>query len=240
MIADAKYNPSAEQRLFQGLDRASGKIKPSRWVDHLFRPFWSTLSPEVRDWQSSAKYAIDRQQVLRARAILYFVVAMFAILLLWSALASVDEVTRGEGKVIPSRQLQVVQSVDGGVVEKVFVKEGQRVEQGQLLVRIDPTRFVANLREGSARAFALGAKVERLNALVNGTVYDPQQPEALDGQGSEAALILAQERQYYFESKRQLQERLLMAQQQLAQRREELREVHAALRTAERSYQQIR
>lgn len=230
------YTPPAEERLFHAIDRVTGKVKIGKWLDDLLKPVWSTQLGDVRDWESSARYAIDRQQMLRARAILYGIAGMFGILLVWAAFAPLDEVTRGEGKVIPSRQLQIVQAVDGGVVEQIFIKEGQKVERGQLLVRIDPTRFVANLKEGSAKAFALSAKVSRLNALVNGTPYNPQTATG-DGQGADAALILAQERQYYFESRRQLDERLLMARQQTMQRRAELSEVEAALRTAERSLQ---
>jgi adhesin transport system membrane fusion protein len=236
MTARPEGSPPLEERLFHGLDRVANRIQAGKWLDTLFRPFGQSRARDLGDWESSARYAIEGQQVLRARAILYCVLGVAMILLLWAAVAPVDEVTRGEGKVIPSGQLQVVQSVDGGVVEKIFVKEGQKVERGQILVRIDPTRFVANLREGSAKAFALSAKIERLNALVNGTAYEPQEPKGLEGQGSEAALILAQERQYYYESRRQLDERLLMARQQLAQRGGELSEVDAALRSADRSY----
>lgn len=238
MTAPTEYNRSIEQRLFDWLDRVTGRAGSAGWLDRLLRTFSSSEPRDLRDWQAGANHAIGNQQMLRARGMLYEIVAIFAVLLLWSAFASVDEVTRGEGKVIPSRQLQVVQSVDGGVVEEIFVNEGQSVKQGQTLVRIDPTRFVANLREGSAKAFALSAKIDRLNALVNGTLYEPQEPDGAEaGQGSEAALILAQERQFFFESRKQLDERLLMARQQLAQRRDELGEVEAALRTSDRSYQ---
>lgn len=236
--AEDTSRPPVEARFFHGLDRATGKVRAGKWLDTVFKPFWSGQARDLRDWESSAQYAIDRQRVIRARGILYGVVAIFVILLIWSAFATVDEVTRGEGKVIPSQQLQIVQSVDGGVVEEIFVKAGQEVEKGQMLVRIDPTRFAANLGEEKARAFALRAKIERLNALVNGTTYAPEAPEGSEaGVGSEAALILAQERQYFFMSRQQLNERLLMARQQLAQRRSELGEVEAAMRTADRSHQ---
>ncbi|HEY4547688.1 MAG TPA: HlyD family type I secretion periplasmic adaptor subunit [Pedomonas sp.] len=237
-MTNPSHKPPLEQRLFQGIDRLAQSQGSARWLDAVFAPFRSKPPHSVRDWQASARTAIDQQDVLRARGLLYGIAAILAALLLWSAFAPLDEVTRAEGKVIPSRQLQIVQSVDGGVVEEIFIKEGQRVEKGQVLVRIDPTRFVANLLEEKAKAFALRAKIDRLTALVNGTSFEPQElGSAQPEQGSEAALILAQERQYYFESRKQLDERLLIARQQLAQRRNELREVEAALSTAERSYQ---
>lgn len=230
----------AEQRFFEGLEKTAGKVRSGQWLDRLFKPFSLPQGQPSQDWGSSADNAISTQKVMRARGILYGVVALLAILLLWAAFAPIDEVTRGEGKVIPSSQLQVVQAVDGGVVEEIHIKEGQKVRKGQLLVRIDPTRFVANLREGSAKAFALQAKIERLNALVNGAVYNPQLPAEDRGQGSEAAMIIAQERQYFYESQRQLGERMMMARQQVEQRRGELREAEAMIATADRSHQMAR
>ena len=78
----------------------------------------------------------------------------------WSGPRSrtVDEVTRGDARVIPSRQLQVVQSLDGGVVSEILVREGQVVEAGQLLLRIDETRAGAGVRESAAQGFALRAR----------------------------------------------------------------------------------
>ncbi len=78
----------------------------------------------------------------------------------WSGRRSrtVDEVTRGDARVIPSRQLQVVQSFDGGVVSEILVREGQVVEAGQLLLRVDETRATSGVRESAAQGFALRAR----------------------------------------------------------------------------------
>ena len=238
MNGTRKDERPAEQRLFEALDKAAGKVKSGQWLDRLFRPLSGTRPAYATDWSISARRAVAEHEVMRARGLLYAIAGLFVLLLLWASFAPIDEVTKGQGKVVPSRQLQVVQAVDGGVVEGLFVKEGQKVKKGQLLVRIDPTRFVANLREGSAKAFALQAKVERLTALVDGAPYEPKGSggQGDGGQGDGAALILAQEKQYYFESRRQLGERVLMARQQLDQRRSELREVEATIAMADRSY----
>ena len=95
------------------------------------------------------------------------------LLVVWAALAHVDEVTRGDGKVIPSRQLQVVQSLDGGVVSEILVKEGQVVEAGQLLLQIDETRATSGVRESAAQGFALRARQARLRALAEGSPFQP-------------------------------------------------------------------
>ena len=65
----------------------------------------------------------------------------------WAHFAILDEVKRGEGRVIPSRQMQVVQSLEGGLVEKILVQEGDTVQKGQVLARIDNTKFSADLGE---------------------------------------------------------------------------------------------
>ncbi len=156
--------------------------------------------------------------MLKARALLYVIALVFISLVVWAGFASVDEVTRGEGKVIPSRQLQVIQSVDGGVVQELFVKEGAYVKEGDVLVRIDPTRFVANYQENSVRAFALRAKVERLKALINQHNY---QPDVLDGLTAEQLQVLNEEQSYYSSALREVEQRLSIAREQLSQRRQE-------------------
>ena len=81
--------------------------------------------------------------------------------------------TRGDAHVIPSRQLQVVQSLDGGVVVEILVREGQVVEAGQLLLRVDETRAGAGVRESAAQSFSLRARAARLRALAEGSPFVP-------------------------------------------------------------------
>lgn len=217
-----------QQRLFERLQRIAAAGERGRVVvARYFEPLFARFAPPPADWLGNAEWALREQgRMKRARGLLYGVGITVLLLLLWAAVAPLDEVTRGEGKVIPSRYLQVVQSVDGGVVEAVFAKEGQAVKKGDLLVRIDPTRFVANLREGSVKAVSLQAKADRLKALVSGTPYEPVPAAPED---AEQALVLAQEQRLYLESRNELQE-------QLTQARQELNEVSARLAQAERTY----
>ncbi len=140
-------------------------------LDLVLRRAARTDRPNADDWMGEADWARLQQEPLRARGLLWGVGVVLALLLLWAAFAELDEVTRGEGRVIPTSQLQVVQSVDGGVVEELAVREGQTVEPGQLLLRIDPTRFVSTLLESRATALALQAKAARLEALGRGSVF---------------------------------------------------------------------
>src|SRR5690554_392210 len=105
------------------------------------------LGKPARDGGLSSNLAVDvhealeGQQALGARALLWLSLLAVLALLLWASFAPIDEVIRGEGKVVPSSQIQVVQSYDGGMVEQLLVRPGQSVEVGVVLLRNDPVRF---------------------------------------------------------------------------------------------------
>ena len=187
-------------------------------------------SRDERDWGADADWAHLDQQPLRARALLRWAALAVVALVVWAAYARIDEVTKGQGRVIPSSQLQVVQAVDGGVVEELLVGEGQTVEAGQVLVRIDPTRFVSSLRENRAELLALQARAARLTALSDGRPFEPGQALSY-----EIPEIVAQERAHYQSSLAGLEAQLGIARQQLTQRNEELREATGARASAARS-----
>ena len=79
------------------------------------------------------------------RLTIWGVIAFFLFLGLWAHFAIIDEVTRGEGKAIPSSKLQKIQNLEGGIVAQIYAKEGQIVEEGAPLLRLDDTRFVSNV-----------------------------------------------------------------------------------------------
>lgn len=201
-------------------------------VDRLFRRWVPPENLDRVDWVSDADWACTQQEPIRARALLWAIVATFALLLGWSAFAPLDEVTRGVGKVVPSTGTQLIQSVDGGVVEEILVTEAQSVHKGQLLVRIDPTRFVANLEERNARSMALRARAARLEALVQGRPFEVAQDVA-----EEVPDLVRQERELYETCRNSLESQLTVARERLAQRKQELRETEARLSQASRTYE---
>lgn len=204
-----------------------------RCGDRLFAGLIERLTPETQretaDWAGEADWAQLQQEPLRARALLRVAALLVVLLLLWAAWARIDEVTRGEGKVVPTRQLQVIQSVDGGVVEAILVREGQVVEAGQLLLRVDPTRFQSNLGESRANQLALQAKALRLQALTRGGAFNPPADLARDGPD-----IVAHERRLYESRRDEIAAQISMAQNQLAQRQQELNEMRARQAQAQR------
>ncbi|MDX1733428.1 MAG: HlyD family type I secretion periplasmic adaptor subunit [Halioglobus sp.] len=207
---------------------ATGSRK--RLVDYLFAPWMRDELVDAHDWQQDAHRAFIEQQPLRARAVLYAIAVAVIALVAWAALAQVDEVTRGSGKVIPSRQVQVIQSQDGGVVTEILVREGDTVQEGQLLVRLDQTRSQSTFRENRAEYQALAVKAQRLQAVVDGTDFEP------DAQLAAAVpRIVAEEAALLQSVRAELEYAKQIAREQLTQRQQELAEVTARERQAARS-----
>jgi adhesin transport system membrane fusion protein len=179
-----------------------------------------------------ADRAMLAQEPLRARMLVNSLGVVFILAVLWAGLSEVDEITKGEGKVIPSRQLQVLQSLDGGVVSEILVQEGQVVEPGQVLVNIDTTRFDSSVKENRVQYLALLAKAARLRALAEGVAFVPP-PEAV----AEAPKTVGEELRSYEASTSTLNAQLAIARQQLAQRQQELVEVRAKREQASRAYE---
>jgi membrane fusion protein, adhesin transport system len=220
--------PAAE---LAGAEQAKPALH-KRVVDWLFAPWMGDEAASSFDWQRDAHLAYIEQQPLRARKILYAVALSTLILLVWSALAQIDEVTRGQGKVIPSQQVQVIQSQDGGVVIEILAREGDYVEKGQLLVRLDQTRSQSTFRENLAEFQALSVKEARLRALVEKSEFQP------DPELAAAIPTIVVEEMALFESKKsELALAQQIAQEQLVQRNQELVEITAAERQAARSLQ---
>ncbi|XZG71205.1 HlyD family type I secretion periplasmic adaptor subunit [Chitinibacteraceae bacterium HSL-7] len=208
------------------------KARANVWIDrYLFRGENNALSNADAAYLGDADWAVVEQNPRGARVLVWLALLALVVLFAWAALAHIDEVTRGEGKVIPSRQIQVVQSLDGGIVERILVREGESVKKGQPLVKIDPTRFVSSLKESEAQALSLKAKAARLEALATG------QPFAELPDVQEKAPELLQQEQLLYQSRlAELDASVGVARQQQAQRSQELFEVRARRDQAARSY----
>lgn len=174
------------------------------------------------DFVQDADRFMVQQDPIRARLLLRLSALSVLLLLIWSALTDVDEITRGEGKVVPSQQLQVLQSLDGGIVSAIQVREGQVVEEGAPLLQIDSTRFQSSVSENRAQYIALVAKAERLKALTEGRPFHTP-PEAT----AEDAVLIEQERRYFETASYELQAQVSIARQQMVQREQELTEARA-------------
>lgn len=105
----------------------------------------------------------NRSKIIRVVAII------FACLFIWAAVSEIEQTTRAQGQIIPFSRSQVIQSFDGGVLEELFVREGDAVKKDQVLAKLDRTRMQSTFLETRAKAAALSGTVSRLKTEVYGT-----------------------------------------------------------------------
>lgn len=204
---------------------------------------WATTASERQDldFASDSEAALFDAPSKGKSRFLSVCLALFAALLLWATFAQLDEITRGEGRVIPSSKRQVIQNLEGGIVEALYVREGDKVTKGQVLLRIDPTGFASNLGEIDAKDLALSAAVARLaveasDADANSMAF----PQALK---DKAPQVVAAE-MTLFDIRRSglvnhinvLKERLTQKKQELAEQQENLKRFTIGRDIAEKEY----
>lgn len=222
------------QKLFSILGKVHNFFLARTWltkpVHYLLERWAPSSTAEERAWTEDAEFAILEQAPLRAKKILYWMVIILILLIAWAGYTKIDEITRGEGRVIPSQQVQIVQSYDGGIVSELLVHEGETVTKGQPLVKIDQTRAVSSLRENRSQYLSLLARQSRLRALASGSEY--VQDEEIK---KEAPELYTQEYALYASSKAELASQVAIATEQVKQRQRELAETYARLEQASRS-----
>ncbi len=149
----------------------------------------------------------------------------------WASLSSLDEITIGEGKVVPSSQVQIIQNLEGGIVSQILVKVGDLVQKGQIVIQLDETRFSSSAGESKAKNLALMAKVARLTAESSGIPFVP--PAELV---KESPKIAEDEKALHDNRQRELDASLGVLRQQVGQRGQEIAEKSARLKQLQESF----
>lgn len=157
-----------------------------------------------------------------AHALLWAVLAIIIIGLTWASLATVDEITTGEGKVVPSSQIQIIQNLEGGIVSKTMVQVGQVVRKGQLLMQLDKTRFSSSDEENQGKLDSLQAKITRLTAEAYNKPFEAP-PQLLKTKPE----IVEHEQSLYIARQQELNSNASVLQQQAGQRSQEIIEKRA-------------
>ncbi len=109
--------------------------------------------------------------------LVWYSAASVVILLLWAGFAEIDQIARGLGQVVPSQRVQLIQNLEGGIVQDILAHEGQRVEKGAVVLRIDNETADSQYREAQIRSLELDASITRLEALIHGGA--PEYSEAV-------------------------------------------------------------
>lgn len=182
------------------------------------------------DLTTDIRNSILDQSPPGGRNILWLILVLFVVAVVWAYRSEVEEVTRGQGRVIPSRQIQVVQNLEGGILSEILVNVGEIVDQGQLLLKIDDTRFSAPFRESRNRYLMLKAKVARLEAETEGE--DFKVPLDVAEENPEAA---AREKNLFLSRQQAYQNQIAILEEQATQRTQELAELQAREKQLQRS-----
>jgi len=180
------------------------------------------LTPAKEDiaFMSEVDASIHRKGHSMAYMLSFAVFMMIVAFMIWAGSAVLDEVTRGIGQAIPSQQVQVIQNLEGGILEAILVAEGQIVEKGDVLVRLDNTVASSHYRDAFAKSIEHMAAISRLTAQVNKTdITFPQEVADHDPQ-------ITKEQLNIFEAyKNQLSLELKILRSEYNQKIQEIKEI---------------
>jgi membrane fusion protein, adhesin transport system len=195
-------------------------------VDHMAE----RMAPGGRRGESIAE-ASRIGEISRASNLLLLAIALsFAALITWAAVAEIDTVAQASGKVVPSARVQLMQSLEGGLVTVIHVKAGDKVEAGDLLVSLSPTQAGGDFQTRQQQALALRARVARLRAESEG--LKPQFAPELQTEGAEYVKV---EQAAFEQRAAEQQSQQAVLSSQIAQRTQELEEARIAMVTAQRT-----
>ncbi|EKT4464943.1 HlyD family type I secretion periplasmic adaptor subunit [Pseudomonas putida] len=201
-------------------------------IGHSVRSYVQSAGKSAeRDYMPELAGATLQDAPRLSRLTVWLAAALLLVALAWAKFAVIDEVTVGEGKAIPSSKVQVVQNLEGGIVTEIFVREGQMVDKGATLLRLDDTRFLSNKGESEADRYALTAQVERLSAEAEGhplVLSDEVRAKAPQVAEDEVALYESRQRRLASE-KQTLNEQLRQKTQELAEFRSKVEQYRSAL-----------
>jgi type I secretion membrane fusion protein, HlyD family len=194
----------------------------------------TTLQSGDLNYVSSAQAALLEQSPRGGQYLIWAVAGFVLLFLVWASVAELDEFTRGEGKIIPSQSIQLIQNLEGGILAQLFVSEGDVVARGQKLLRIDDTQFSSSLREAGLTQGQLEIKAERLRAETLGSEFTVPPDSRFDPK------LVQQELAVYKSRLREFESANAVLMQQMAQRKQEVSELEAKYARLARSYELLR
>jgi len=127
---------------------------------------FKNLTEEDRKYLSDVNAAVRFGVPVKYHFLSIIIISFIIIAVYWAKHAMLDEVTRGTGKIIPSKQIQIVQNLEGGILTEIYVEEGELVGEGQVLMRLDDVQFSSTLNENKLKYYELLANQSRLLAEV--------------------------------------------------------------------------
>ena len=180
------------------------------------------LTQKDYEFMHSLSAAVLQSAPKKLRVIMFFWVVAIFLLITWAYFAQIDEIARGDGEIIPSGENQMIQNLEGGIVEEILVREGEEVVKGQILIKIDNKKSQSSFSSNAIMADALEAKILRLKAESNGEDFEVSQELT-----ERIPELVANERSLFDTNKLQFSSKLNALKAQLTQKKQELSEAYS-------------
>lgn len=175
------------------------------------------LSAADAEFMNDVQASLLSQTTPGSKLVMWIIIAVIGIGLTWANYARVEEITKGDGKVISRSREQVIQSLEGGILAEMNVREGTVVNRGDVLLKIDPTRAQSSYREALSKVIGLKGSIARLRAEAYA------QPLTFDEQVKSDPAVVAQETKAYESRKRALNDSINSLQRSYALSMREIR-----------------
>jgi adhesin transport system membrane fusion protein len=182
------------------------------------------MQAEDIDLTTDIRTSILAQSPRGGRAIIWVTFALFLLFVIWAYFSNIEQVTRSDGKVIPSTQIQIVQNLEGGILSEIMVDVGELLKKDQLLLRLDETRFSSSFKQNRSKYLSYKARASRLLSEANDTAFKVPQ-EVLD----EKPEIGVREQELFESRKREFQSSMDILHEQISQREHEYGELTSKL-----------
>lgn len=181
-------------------------------------------------FDAESKAGVGRSARMWAHVLLFLITGFFVFFLVWAHQAALDEITRGEGKIIPSGQTKIIQHFEGGIVSAILVREGQQVEEGEVVMRVENSLATAELAQKQIEFYSLQAMIARLQAEATGSDSITFDPEVI----SNAPDRVVDQRDVFERNRAELLGKIRIRENQRTQALQELRQKTAQVTQIER------
>lgn len=186
---------------------------------------WVKGQVEKAQARADKFFTTDEELPLSSHILMMAIVGFFAVFIIWANFATLDEVTRGEGKIIPSSEIQVIQNLEGGIVDEFLVHEGEEVKAGQIIMRLRDIDATSNLGANQSKYLGMMATVSRLKAEAEGKTTPEFPEEVMKG----APGSVSEELEAFKANNQSINSQIAVYEQQLAQREQEVRELNTRI-----------
>lgn len=186
----------------------------------------SLFEPKLKetDFMSELEAATHMRPATSATLMLFSIIILVLLALIWAGVTQVEQLTRGQGQVVPSSNVQFVQSLEGGIVEELMVSQGQRVQKGEILMRLSDVQFSSE--ERGTRAKFLGLEAQKARLLAEANDQDFIVPEEVK---ENAPQIAQSELALYNSRQKELQNSYAILEDRITKASAELAEVNAQI-----------